>query len=104
MKQLLINLANTIDKNLILNLVTNEIDIIEDGSECKKVTLKSKRKQIFAFSLDKNFYLYSKSRQEQIQAGYTPFAQPVNVYTNVKNGFGVFGSYSIYTDSLIVEL
>ncbi len=56
------------------------------------------------FSLDKHFYLYSKSRQEQMQAGYIPFAQPVNVYTNIKNGYGVFGSYSIYTDSLIVRL
>jgi len=55
------------------------------------------------YSLDKNIFLYGKSYSEQIDASYTPFAQPVNVFTNIENGYGIFGSYSIYTDSLTVQ-
>ncbi len=56
------------------------------------------------FSIDENFYLYNKSLQEQNEAAYTPFAQPVNVYTNIINGYGLFGTYSIYTDSLTINI
>ncbi len=66
-------------------------------------SMQGKKIHFELYSLDKNFYLYSKSYQEQIKASYTPFAQPVNVYTNVKNGYGLFGSYSIYNDLLTVE-
>jgi hypothetical protein len=54
MQHLLTNLSNTISKGLIIDLIKDELEIKEDGSPCKKVILKSKRKQIFAFSLDTN--------------------------------------------------
>ncbi len=54
MTQLLTNLSNTINRDLIIPLVSGELEIKEDGAECKKVILKSKRKKIFAFSLDRN--------------------------------------------------
>ena len=54
MTRLLTNLSNTINKNFIIPLVSGELEIIESDAECKKVILKSKRNQIFAFSLDKN--------------------------------------------------
>jgi len=54
MKQLLTNLSNTINEDLVIPFVSNEIEIREERSKCKKITLKSRRKNIFAFSLDKN--------------------------------------------------
>ena len=54
MTQLLTNLSNTINKDFIIPLVSGELEIVENDAECKKVILKSKRNQIFAFSLDKN--------------------------------------------------
>ena len=54
MKQLLTNLSNTINKDLIIPIISNEIEFIEDRAKCKKVILQSNRKNIFAFSLDKN--------------------------------------------------
>jgi len=54
MKQLITNLENTIHQDLIIPFVSDEIEIKEDNAKCKKVILKSKRKQIFAFSLDIN--------------------------------------------------
>ena len=31
-----------------------------------------------------------------------PFAEPVHVYTNIENGFGIFGSFTSRTDTLLV--
>ena len=54
MTQLLTNLSNTINKDLIIPLVSGELEFTEENAECSKIILKSKRKNIFAFSLDKN--------------------------------------------------
>ena len=54
MKQLLTNLSNTINEDLKIALVSNEIKFTEDSAECKQISLTSKRKNIFAFSLDKS--------------------------------------------------
>jgi len=54
MTQLLTNLSNTINKDLIIPLVSGEVEFTEDDAECSKIILKSKRKNIFAFTLDKN--------------------------------------------------
>jgi len=54
MNQLLNNLSNTINEDLKIALVSNEIEFLEDSAECKKIILTSKRKNIFAFSLDKS--------------------------------------------------
>jgi len=54
MTQLLTNLSNTINEDLIIPLVSGELEFTEDDAECSKVILKSKRKNVFAFSLDKN--------------------------------------------------
>jgi len=54
MKQLLINLSNTINKDLIIASISDELIFREDRAMCKKVILTSKRKNIFAFSLDKS--------------------------------------------------
>lgn len=53
------------------------------------------------FSISKDYYLYAKSYQmNRISAG-NPFAEPVQVYSNVNNGIGVFAGYSNYADSMI---
>jgi len=54
MKQLLSHLSNTIHKDFVISLISNELEIKEDDSECHSVILKTKRKNIFAFSLDRN--------------------------------------------------
>jgi len=54
MKQILINLSNTINSDLHLKIVSKEITITENKSDaiCKKVNFKSTTNNIFAFSLD----------------------------------------------------
>lgn len=41
-----------------------------------------------------SYYLYRLSSQLQSWTVDNPFAQPVTVYNNIENGFGVFGAYN----------
>lgn len=41
-----------------------------------------------------SYYRYKLSSELQYFAGDNPFAQPVTVYNNIENGFGVFGAYN----------
>jgi len=54
MTQILNNLSNTINNDLIIPLISDELQLSEAEAECNKIILKSKRKNIFAFSLDTN--------------------------------------------------
>ena len=54
MQQLLNNLSDTIDDYFKVPLRSGEFEFIEENAGCKKVILQSKRRQVFAFSLDKN--------------------------------------------------
>jgi hypothetical protein len=44
-------------------------------------------------SLSKDLYLFYKSASLYEQATGNPFAQPVQVYSNINQGYGVFGGY-----------
>jgi len=76
MTQLITNLSNTIHKDLIVPFISNEIEIKENGAECKKVILTSKRKQIFAFSLDIN--LDNRCKMFPFLNQTTPLVNKVN--------------------------
>ncbi len=52
-------------------------------------------------SISKDMYMYIKTMNAQ-RANDSPFSEPVMVYTNIVNGFGIFGGYSIYKDSILV--
>ena len=41
-----------------------------------------------------SYYLYRLSSQLQNWTVDNPFAQPVTVYNNIENGFGIFGAYN----------
>ena len=47
-------------------------------------------------SLNEDFYKYDKSRSQYFESGGTdnPFSEPVLIYSNIENGYGVFGGFS----------
>ena len=54
-------------------------------------------KQIFEVvlnSLTSSYYKYIKSQKLQRETRDNPFAEPVIVYSNIKNGLGIFAGYS----------
>ena len=45
-------------------------------------------------TVSKDYYLYKTTGDLQDETSGSPFAQPVNAYQNVVNGFGIFAGYS----------
>ncbi len=48
------------------------------------------------YSVPKNYIDYSKSENKYWQANGNPFAQPVNVFSNIENGFGIFTAFGLH--------
>jgi len=50
--------------------------------------------EIVLASLTKEYYQYLETREAQIRTIDNPFAEPVIIYSNIKNGLGIFSGYS----------
>jgi hypothetical protein len=50
--------------------------------------------QVNLWSVSEEYYKYRLTLQKQKDQMKDPFAQPVQVYNNIENGFGAFGAYS----------
>ena len=51
-------------------------------------------------TVSKELYNYYDSEILYYNSEYNPFAEPVNVYSNVENGYGIFSSFATSTDSI----
>ncbi|MDX5438380.1 MAG: DUF4249 domain-containing protein [Pontibacter sp.] len=51
--------------------------------------------EVHVQQLSKDEYLYLKSAREQQQNENNPFAEYINVHSNIKNGYGTFGSTAV---------
>lgn len=60
----------------------------------------TKRATVELLHINKDYYKYIKSLNTYENANDNPFAEPVNLYTNVSNGFGLFTTYAKAVDSL----
>lgn len=49
--------------------------------------------RVSALNCSREFYLYNESVTSSATNGDNPFAEPVLIYSNIKNGFGCFGAY-----------
>jgi uncharacterized protein DUF4249 len=54
------------------------------------------------YSVSESYYQYFKSFSMHRNARDNPFAEPVQVYSNIENGLGVFAGFSSDTDSIQV--
>lgn len=57
---------------------------------------------IYLSSISKEFYMYLKSYNANIENRNNPFAEPVQVFENVNDGYGIFAGYSSFVDSMLV--
>jgi len=55
-------------------------------------------------SLSEDLYNYYLSYTKYQEVNDNPFAEPVKVYNNIENGFGIFGGASIAIDSVEIEV
>ncbi len=58
---------------------------------------------VYLKSVSKEFYLYYKSLAKHFEAQDEFFMEPVQVYNNIENGFGVFAGYSEDLDSTRIQ-
>jgi hypothetical protein len=52
------------------------------------------------WSISRDMYMYISTYQAQDNASNNPFTEPVMVYNNIENGYGIFAGYSTFTDSI----
>jgi len=55
------------------------------------------------YTVTKEFYQYYISLAKHINAQDEFFMEPVQVYSNIENGFGIFAGYSTDIDSVIIQ-
>lgn len=58
------------------------------------------RPYIKVFRVTEDQFKYVKSYNIYTTAGDNPFAEPANVYSNIKNGYGIFAVSTVAVDSL----
>jgi len=51
--------------------------------------------QIYLMHVDEHYYKYAYSAYKQQSIGNSPFSEPVIVYNNIENGYGILGSAAI---------
>ena len=60
----------------------------------------TRRATVELLHINKDYYKYTKSLNSYENAVDNPFAEPVNLYSNVKNGYGLFTTYAMAVDSI----
>ncbi|MEA2041979.1 MAG: DUF4249 domain-containing protein [Bacteroidota bacterium] len=55
---------------------------------------------IHLHSVTEDFYNFVSSYSKYDESQYNPFTEPVNVFSNIENGYGFFTGYSTYIDSV----
>jgi len=54
-------------------------------------------------SVSSDFYNFITSRNKYDDTQYNPLAEPVNIFSNIKNGFGLFTGCSLVRDSVMIN-
>lgn len=60
----------------------------------------TRRAAVELLHINKDYYKYIRSLNSYENAVDNPFAEPVNLYSNVKNGYGLFTTYAMAVDSI----
>ena len=54
--------------------------------------------------IDPSYYYYSVSKQKYYRANGSPFSEPVQVYNNINNGFGILSSYTRSSRQYVIDI
>jgi hypothetical protein len=63
-------------------------------------TGKINRPYVKVMRVTEDYFRFLKSYSNYYSSNDNPFAEPVNVYGNVKNGYGIFSAYTMAVDSI----
>ena len=82
-------------KELIVFIRNHELQPVLSSVDNKKYKAVTELNNITA-----DQYKYRKSSRAYRDSQHNPFAEPVLVYTNVKNGYGLFSAYNLAIDTI----
>jgi len=80
-------------KKIVLHIANSQMDEVLFAG-------KIRRPYVDLLHITKDYFNYIKSYNDYDISSLNPFAEPTNVYSNVKNGYGFFTAFSIVTDTL----
>ena len=86
-------LFNGQNKNLELEIPNDEYWNFSDGST--EMSYKRLSLTLYLHNISKSYYYYRTSLELYQNASGNPFAQPVQVYSNIDNGFGIFAGSQV---------
>ncbi len=73
--------------NITVN-ITNYQDLKDEENHFEE------KYKIALLSINKELYQYIRSYNKNAETGDNPFAQPVQVFSNIENGMGIFAGYN----------
>jgi hypothetical protein len=80
-----------------------EIELaVKIGSDILQIKDKNSIK-FYLKSISRDYYLYAKSYSRSINQAEDVLGEPIQVYSNIQNGFGIFGGYNQDVDSIEYE-
>lgn len=82
-------------KILKLSVISNYLDEFVNPS-----TGATARPYVKLYRITEDHFKFAKSYNVFDNTDDNPFAEPVNVFTNVKNGYGIFSGYTMAVDTL----
>tara|TARA_Y100000385_G_scaffold243928_1_gene261692 strand:+ start:1042 stop:1959 length:918 start_codon:yes stop_codon:yes gene_type:complete len=87
-------LFNGQDKNLEIKIPPLKKDYVfeENGKFYSEKTLSL---ALYLHNISKSYYYYRTSLELYVDASRNPFSQPVQVFSNINNGFGIFAGAQI---------
>ena len=86
-------LFNGQNKNLELEIPNDEYWNFSDDST--EMSYKRLSLNLYLHNISKSYYYYRTSLELYQNASGNPFAQPVQVYSNIDNGFGIFAGSQV---------
>lgn len=88
------------DKNF--NGLTKKIVVTVSNDQMNSFVFAGKIKRPFIelLHITEDYFKYIKSNNSYDVASANPFAEPTNIYGNIKNGYGFFTAYSYASDTL----
>jgi hypothetical protein len=85
---------NGAQKQLKISVISNELQEYQDSQGRRH------RPYIKVLRITEDQFKYVKSYNIYTTAGDNPFAEPANVYSNIKNGYGIFAVSTAAVDTL----
>ena len=53
-------------------------------------------------SISEDYFKYLTTCKKHMDANWDPFMEKISVYSNVEGGVGIFGGFSLTTDTIVV--